>query len=299
MKSNDIQINKSLLDHVHGLSVLTKYTGIFVTVSIGLFAYVYHRELYRNKSFVAGLFLPFILLLPWVYWNVHVYGSRFLLTQKSMHMNEHVYAVILITLLVIAFIFSLLKIIRRKQKILSTAEDRREVTEGIMSRKNIDIVLGCALLLLVMKSVFLSLQINHIPRTSWAGAVFWNEPITFYVGQLIEYSFIYFFAFVSFFIVRERNFTEISLLRYGALMILVFFTLWKSFQCRYILFAIPLLVILAFELIIVIYERISDFKSFIPRVVLKGLFVLLIFYSASKTFLIDLSLSFTNDMCYF
>ena len=173
------------------------------------------------------------------------------------------------------------------------------LAETIMSRKNIDILLGCALLLLVMNSVFLSLQIDHIPRTSWTGAVFWNEPITFYVGQLVEYSFIYLFAFASFFIVRKRKFTEISLLRYGALVTLVFFTLWKSFQCRYILFAIPLLVILAFELIFVIYERISEFKSFIPRVVVKGLLVLLIFYGVSKTYLIDLSLSFTNDMCYF
>jgi len=282
-----------------GLAVLTKYTGIFVTVSIGLFAYVYHRELYRNKSFVAGLFLPFVLLLPWIYWNVHVYGSRFLLTQSSMHMNEHIYIVILITLLLVVFLFTLFKFIRGKQKAFSADQGRRVIAETIVSRKNIDIMLGCALLLLVINSVFFSLQFEHLPRVSWTSAVFWNEPITFYVGQLVEYSFVYFFAFASFFIVRKQKITEISLLRYGALVTLVFFTLWKSFQCRYILFAIPLLVILAFELIIVIYERISKFKSFIPRVAVKGLFALLIFYSVSKTLLIDLLLSFTNDMCYF
>jgi len=281
------------------LAVLTKYTGIFVTVSMGLFAYVYHRELFRNKSFVASLFLPFVLLLPWIYWNMHIYGSQFLLTQRSMHMNEHVYGVILIMFLLIAFLFTVLKIMRNKQKTYSAGENRQDIIGKIISRKNIDIMLGCALLVLVVKSALLSLQMDKIPRASWTGSVFRNEPMTFYVGQLIEYSFIYFFAFVSFFVVRKQNIAEISLLRYGTLVTLIFFTLWKSFQCRYILFAVPLLTILAFELIFKIYEKMSRVGSFPLRLFLKSSFLLLVAYSIGRTVLIDFYLSFPNNMCYF
>ncbi|MCK5082000.1 MAG: hypothetical protein KAR31_03755, partial [Candidatus Omnitrophica bacterium] len=113
------------------------------------------------------------------------------------------------------------------------------------------------------------------------------------------YSFVYFFAFASFFIERKERLVEISLLRYGALIVLIFFSIWKYFQCRYILFAIPLLVILAFELIFMIYEKIEKIDGFLPRLFLKSALLFPIIYGLGRTVMIDLLLSFPNDMCYF
>ena len=71
-----------------GLAVLTKYTGIFATINIGLFALVHQRDLFRNKFFITSLALPFIMLIPWFFWNYTVYGISFFFTQGSIHVVE-------------------------------------------------------------------------------------------------------------------------------------------------------------------------------------------------------------------
>ncbi|MCK5178338.1 MAG: glycosyltransferase family 39 protein, partial [Candidatus Omnitrophica bacterium] len=279
-----------------GLATLTKYTGIFATVNIGLFAFAYRRELFRNRSFIIGLILPFALLLPWFYANYLVYGGGFLFKQKSLHLNEHLYLVFFILFLSLGILKGLSIYLRR---FFVMEDDQQKLEKGVLTRKRIDMVLGITLAIVVFKHIILSLNFNHLPRTSWAGAVLRDSLFTFYVTQLLEYSFVYFFAFASFFIERKERLVEISLLRYGALIVLIFFSIWKYFQCRYILFAIPLLVILAFELIFMIYEKIEKIDGFLPRLFLKSALLFPIIYGLGRTVMIDLLLSFPNDMCYF
>jgi len=284
---------------VCGLAALTKYTGILTMFSIGLFAFIRRRDLFQHRSFLVLIILPLVMLLPWFYWNFLVFGSDFLITQKALHRNTQMYVTFAIFFFFAAILIGVVRILTyflNKKKAVGT--EHKGLLQGL-TRQKINIALGIALGVVVIKSLGKGLQFDYLPRTSWAGSIFSIDPPTFYVAQLLEYSWIYFFAFASFFIERRQKSTEISILRYGALVTLIFFTFWKSYQCRYVLFAIPLLVIMAFELIFKIYEKISRIDRFVPRLFLKGTFLLLIIYSVGRTLFIDLALTFTNDMCYF
>lgn len=282
-----------------GLAVLTKYSGILPVLSVGLFALVYRRDLYRQSTFVTGLLLPLAMSLPWLYWNYLVFGSGFLMMQKALHRNEQLYVVLAVLIGSAAVLIGALRVYRRvKEKHVP----RGAVKDGMLSgltRQKVDAALGIALVIVVFKNIVHGLDFQHLPRTSWAGSVFKLDPPTFYVAQLLEYSFIYFFAFASFFIGRRSKTAEFSLLRYAVLVTLVFFTFWKSYQCRYILFAVPLLAVMAFEMIFAIYGRLMRIGRFVPRLLCKSLFLMLIMYGMAKTLYVDLALAFTNDMCYF
>ena len=52
-----------------GLALNTKYTGILVIFAIVFYVLFYHRALFKSKKFLLSLALPFVLLLPWVFWN--------------------------------------------------------------------------------------------------------------------------------------------------------------------------------------------------------------------------------------
>lgn len=282
-----------------GFAALTKYTGIFASATIAVFAFIYRRELFKTKAFLISLGLPFLMLGPWFYWNYLVYGGRFLLLQKILHRNERLYVLLgglLVVWLVLSGIFRIMG--RIKEKSILQTNDQPNAPERF-SRRYINMVLGVLLALAVFPQILYGLQFSHIPRTSWGDMIFKFEPPTFYIGQLLEYSLLYIFGFASIFIERDEKQQDMGILRIGTLMTILFFTAWRSFQCRYILFAVPLLIILAVELIMTITQKIDRIKPFLPRQTLKFALFLVVGYSLLKTFYIDLVLSFPNDMCYF
>ena len=57
-----------------GLAGLTKYPGLLMTLVFVLYGLVERDVCFRNRKFWLGLALPFLLLLPWFYWNGMVYG---------------------------------------------------------------------------------------------------------------------------------------------------------------------------------------------------------------------------------
>ena len=68
-----------------GLAALTKYPGILILVPVLLFAAARDKTLFKIPQFRAGLGIPFLMLLPWVIWNIRVYGLGFYWT----HLTEH------------------------------------------------------------------------------------------------------------------------------------------------------------------------------------------------------------------
>ena len=68
-----------------GLATLTKYPGILGTAVILIYALVKRRDLFKVKTFWAGLIMPLIFLLPWMFWNYSVYGFNFFPRQASIH----------------------------------------------------------------------------------------------------------------------------------------------------------------------------------------------------------------------
>jgi hypothetical protein len=279
-----------------GLALLTKYTAILIWITIILITFQHQRRLFQNKVFILSLALPFLFLLPWFYWNYLVYGTNFLMQQRLFHQNRLLNKVIIIFVLLTVIIVKGIWALRNRPAM--DKKNRLEVPKEI-SRQKANIAIGFFLLGGILQNIFHSLQLFYLPRTSWVGSVFALEPPTFYIGQLIEYSFIYFFAFAALFIERKDFILERALLRYGIVIVLIFFTAWRAFQCRYILAIIPLLVILGIELIFRIFERIERIDTTFLYFTLKIFFILILCYIFAKTLYIDAFLSFPNDMCYY
>jgi len=61
-----------------GLATLTRYNGFLVSIIIAVYALIYARPLFKNKSFLISLCIPLLMLTPWFYWNWKVYGFEFL-----------------------------------------------------------------------------------------------------------------------------------------------------------------------------------------------------------------------------
>ncbi|NIP40975.1 MAG: hypothetical protein GTN39_05675, partial [Candidatus Aenigmarchaeota archaeon] len=56
---------------------LTKYTGILVSVFFILFILLWKRDLLKNKYFYLSLVVALIAIIPWVSFNLRVYGEPF------------------------------------------------------------------------------------------------------------------------------------------------------------------------------------------------------------------------------
>jgi len=284
-----------------GIAVCTKYTGILATISIVIYAAIYQKQLFKNRKFLICLIIPFVLLFFWICWNFQVYGASFFMDLLKVHgvdnsmIKTPKFIFILGILLSISWIA---KCFYSKIKYRSSVENLFEKSQN----KIIRYILICIAVLFYMavyQSVLRFFIFKWSPRTSWlTGAYAYSLPI-FYFEQLIEFSGFYILAFMGFFIRNTEEGQGAPIVRISALITIIFFIFWRSFQSRYILAALPFLLIMASQMIFVVTEKLMSFRN---TFWVKGLcicFALFLFYAAIKTMRINLFVSFTNDMCYF
>jgi len=74
---------------------------------------------------------------------------------------------------------------------------------------------------------------------------------------------------------------------------------WGSFQSRYILAAIPFLLILGVKCFLEICEQTSRSNNVLIKLGITSFLYLLLFFIITKTYVINLQVSFPNDMAYF
>jgi len=286
-----------------GLAVCTKYTGLLIYFGILVYGFFYQRDLFRNRTFIFSLGIPFFMLTPWLMWNRSVYGFDVFIVQTRLHtglmglMKPFMHwgtSVPLVMIVVCLFILAKLNSGRDDGK----DDDQEKGNDPILRFVGIAIIIIFFSLFLRGQLVH-SLQINHIPSHSWRMGFFSNEPTTFYFGQLLEFSFIYLFAFISFFIYQPDEKKEVAFLRISSLIIIIFFIAWGSYQSRYVLPSIPFLLLLSTQMIQKIFLGLKKIPSFLPRSSLQFLFISLIAYVLVKTYHLNVIFSYTNDMCYF
>ncbi|HRZ39620.1 MAG TPA: hypothetical protein P5246_01290, partial [Candidatus Omnitrophota bacterium] len=162
---------------------------------------------------------------------------------------------------------------------------------------------SCVLIIIILAGWFKeyilrSLNFFDIPMGTWYQGVFSQEPPKFYIGRLIEFCALYTFGIVSLLTFHQKTPKEEALVRLSAGIILVFFILWGNFQSRYILSAVPFVVLLTSDFLIKAL-RWMETQPFILRVFEKPLFIVFILYAISKTAMINIHFAFPNDMCYF
>lgn len=124
-------------------------------------------------------------------------------------------------------------------------------------------------------------------------------PPTFYVMRLFEFSLIFVFSALTFFISKQQLKVEEWIVRFSAVMILLFYTVWSAYQSRYIIACIPLLIVLGVGLITEFYGRTAKIQPLFSRVVLKSVLILIVILIFTKAHFVNTFISFPNDLCYF
>ena len=279
------------------LGVLCKYPGGIATMIICLYAMFFERRLFKKKEFVTGLLLPVFSLFPWLIWNFSIYKINFLFLQLQLHSDQfHIIIlsrnIILIGLLSVCF-FVLAKKINRGHLEPSKST-------SLHKYKNIVYIITIAFFLpFLLKAILRSLNPYHIPKTSWAGSTFYNSPPTFYIDRLLEFSLIYLLGFAALFKKNTSSDSSEKILKLTILTILGFYTIWQAYQSRYILAALPFLIIVGSHLIMAIYYQSHNRNSFLIKMALKSSVVFIVLIMLIKLYIINMTVSFPNDLCYF
>ncbi|MCD4780245.1 MAG: glycosyltransferase family 39 protein [Candidatus Omnitrophica bacterium] len=298
-----------------GLAVNTKYPGILITFGMVLYTLFYRRDLFRKGKFFLGLLMPFLMLIPWFMWNIQVYGISALKGHYELTFAIRLFTDKLWLILpVAAILFAVYLFLKRKSIIGHRPPTAAGSTiEPGTSKEKTDeldpgqakIVLGSYIavilfiLIFIGDSVLKSLHFYYIPVTSWSQGFFANEIPSFYFKRLLEYFFIYIFAYLALFTYHPKEQEQTAFIRISTIVILFFFIAWRNFQCRYILATIPFLILLAANTIKQVYSAICSMETILPRLILRSAFILLIMYSILKVNIINYMLSYTNNMCYF
>ncbi len=299
-----------------GLAVNTKYTGILITLAILCFVFAYKRELFSNKSFLFSLLLPFLMLIPWLAWNFQVYG--FGLIDSNREINRFIGIVsnkigLLGPLLIVLFALYLIykkyrKDIQYQQRTVAKDKEKKEMPDSSASpvgtfsfavRFLSYFVPVIFFILFLRHSIIRSFAFSALPRTSWVQGFFKQEMPVFYFRQMTEFFLVYLFGFVSILIYHTQERPAHAFARIAAVVLLLFFIVWGNFQSRYILAALPFFLVLASDKILHIYQGITKIKSFSLRLLCNAAFSSLLFYMLLKVTLINITLSYTNNACFF
>ena len=283
-----------------GAAIMTKYPGGLVMAGIVFYAVLYERHLFKNRSFILGIFvIPFLTSIPWMVWNYLVYGLGGLSRHAELrNLFEKVLTPgIGLLVLLAGVVFYLWH--RHLRKSAERKVGRQAFPISARFRRDWALVIVLFFGILLSQHLVRSLQFDYVPLGTWYTGYFNTEPAYFYFGRLIEYSFLYALAFYYLFTSQPMEEKTIAPLRLIALLILIFFTAWGGFQSRYVLPAIPVLILLGVHAWLKFFEYFSRLPSrnvsWVGRVALLALFVFIV----ARTLHINDVLSYSNDMCYF
>lgn len=279
-----------------GLAALTKYPGLLVVFTTGLYAVLYDRKRYRDIPFLMGLLIPFIFLLPWMLWNMNVYGEGFLVD----HLKAHGFSIsgTLFKILAFSITAGAAGYFLLKEKISSWLTIGTAICSNI--RKPLSFLLLPLLFFLVMGSISKNLNFYDLPKTSWTPGLLSYEGPFIYFRRLVEFSLLYLFSFLSFFMTPgEEKKPLIRCAQITTLLYMIFYVLYGNYQMRYFLMAVPTLIILGTGSWMTLLRKGGNlpnlFSKNAARILLWGILAI----HFIKTMIINVSVSFPNDMCYF
>jgi 4-amino-4-deoxy-L-arabinose transferase-like glycosyltransferase len=285
-----------------GLAMLTKYPGVLSLFIIISYVVVMERSMIKQKGFWALCLLSFIVFLPWIIWNWRVYGN-FLDPFISVHglsgtisrsvrsLSEYK------GLLAAIFLAGGIAVLVRKK----VTYPSKKITQGLY------ILFALALISIPF------LRGMIFEAFTWKGAILsgWSnpfraEPWYFYLTRLSELSPLYLFSFLSIVLLLGRNKGD-RLLLLSACWILGAFIVLGNYQSRYILPAVPFLIILSTRFQILVYDELSQkgrgaegsSGSGIFRALLKAAFMSIALYFTIKTLRTDWLLAIGPDFGYF
>ncbi|MFA5261099.1 MAG: glycosyltransferase family 39 protein [Candidatus Omnitrophota bacterium] len=282
-----------------GCALLTKYTGILTLLSAGLYFALFNKKFFRQRCALSCFGLPLLLLAPWMIWNACVYG-RMLFNQildihnlSTMTVRSVSVGTFLLGIICLGTIGLFVE--RKPFSWVFSLAAKWAQRHGPIKR----VVLGLFLIVFGVK-FFSVLGPNYRPATYWEPGHFAEESRLFYIKRLPEFSLFYLVSFLALFSgFRDGHKHGPLILKLFSGMILVFFSLWKNYQTRYILAATPLLLILGAALWLKIIKDVCQYPGLKQKWVGVITTSLVSVYILFKIFYVNMVVSFPNDMCYF
>jgi len=286
-----------------GLAMLTKYPGILSFLIVVSYVVAIERPMIKQKGFWALCFLSFLVFSPWVIWNWKVYGIFFNTVISTHGLSSTVgrsveglleYKIILIMVLFLGGVTFLIR-----KKITS-------IHSKIMQNLCLLIFAFAFIAVPFLRGMIAEAFVwKDTVLTGWSNP-FRSGPWYFYLTRLNELSPIYLFSFLSLFLVFKRNKGD-WLLLLSSFWILGAFILLGNFQSRYILPAVPFLIILSARFQIWAYDRLSSkseggtgSSSFeIVKMPLKITLIVVGLYFTIKTLRTDWLIALGPDFGYF
>ena len=286
-----------------GMAMLTKYPGALALVIIVIFAAVYKRQLFKKTSFYFLFVITATILLPWIMMNFKLYGidvfNRILYAHN--YQGAYRYLVGLSAVAKVSIVFGAIILV-------AAAAFYRYFCVYKTRYKTIAMVT----LLFVILSFFAylsfftslprsfinTLNMYYIPTTSWRVGFFANEPWNFYLNRLLELSPFYIFALLSLCLLVTKK-EEDGFLILTSIVIISFYMIWGNYQSRYILSAVPALLILSSRFFSICWKKAGHLRNKTMQRILKTILVLAMFYFLFKTILIDTKLALPNTVAYF
>ena len=285
-----------------GFAVLTKYPGVLATVIIFTYVVFWDRRFFKKPAFIVSLFIPFIMLLPWFWWNYAVYGNELFSANveimKAVNGIQQLIRVAWLPALVASGVIVTAMLIKRKYM-----DSRNHSFSRIAERSGaiILICLFCAVLFILREHVVNTCSFFFMPVAGWEMGMFKNEPWYFYLGRLTELSPFYLFSFAAilFPIFDKKRLKEYSFLLIATAFALVPYILWQNFQSRYIAVAIVPLIVLSSRVQVCLADRIGSIQRGYPRHAATGILIAIVLYAVMRTLYIDIVLGTPDAVCYF
>jgi 4-amino-4-deoxy-L-arabinose transferase-like glycosyltransferase len=227
-----------------GLAMVTKYTGVLNIFIIGSFAFLWERRILKRKEWWIGCLVCGVVFMPWVLWNMAVYDNfpaAFMMAHASADYWKALLpkgAMMLGAGLIAAgavFLASRLK----------PAGAPTPWTKTLLACGGIAMVLFFPGGRAFVQDVF---TWHPSITVGWSNS-FAHGPWYFYFQQLVKFSPLYLFSFLSFFLLPSKNKGDL-LMVWCCVWILGFHLFWGNYQSRYILPAVPFLLILAARFLI-------------------------------------------------
>ena len=283
-----------------GLAILSKYPGVLIIFIVFSYLSLYQPDtLLRFKPYLL-LLIPVLMFIPWMVWNYSIYGSSFLSEMLIAHYGKYrlffekvlnVQTLLILGIFLLA-IYGLLLFLRIKI----------EKSLFLFNYLVFALVIGGGAYLLVApefrKSLVHMFSLSYLPQCGWRMGMFGKEPWYFYFMRLLELSPFYLFSFIGLlFFLKQTD--KARLLSIVIIWVMLAFIMLRNFQSRYILAAVPALLIFSGYTITKIWDGFKKIKS--RKVVFSAqafLFFIIIFFLI-KTLIIDIKLAVPNWPCYF
>ncbi len=277
-----------------GLATLTKYPGILM---LPILALPVIRAQPPKLVLVTFFALPFLMLVPWGLWNLEVYGVGFIYSTFFIHFHKSWLDHPIILALILIGLTSLLVwvavvVFQSKGTI---GKPTVAISTPLVSPQ---LLISGLVLGFLAVGLFQGLLWGYVPETGWQVGQFYSEPFSFYPERIVTYSSFFIAGFLGLPLLQKLN-PGLKLTLGSAMVLLVFFILWRNFQCRYILPVLAPLSVVSAVLIGMALN--SPFTLSFSKWQLQGRWIMigLLAYAALRLLHLNANFSYQNYPCYF